>query len=135
VKTTSTVLAVILLLVACAHHPGSDAALRAKIVGTWTTADVRLPNQAQVSDVTTTFQPDGSWFSRYTISRAGDSQKQMTSGTWQIENGFMIELQTNVDGVADTTSKQGGSKIIQLDSHEMVLSNWYSSRRVFSREP
>jgi hypothetical protein len=129
-----TVLVVILLLAACAHYPGGDAALRAKIVGTWTTADVILPDQVRVSDVMITFQPNGSWINRYKIIRAGDSRQQTTSGTWQIENGFIFELQTNVDGVADTSAKRGGSNIIRLDSHEMVLSNWYSPRRMFSRK-
>jgi hypothetical protein len=133
-KITFTILAVILLLTACVHQPSGDAALRAKIIGGWTTADVILPDQARVSDVTTTFQPNGSWFSRYIISRAGGSQQQTTMGTWQIESGIMFELQTNVDGVADTTEQRGGSKIIALDSHEMVLSNWYSPRRIFSRK-
>ena len=134
VKTTFTVLAVILLMAACSRQSDEDAALRTKIIGTWTTADVVLPDLAQVSDVTSTFQSDGSWINRYTITRAGGSRKQMTSGTWQIEKGFMIELQTNADGVVDTTEKPGNSKIIRLDSHEMVLSNYYSPRRVFIRK-
>jgi len=125
----------ILLLAACAHYSDSDATLRAKIVGKWTTAGVTLPDQAQVSDVTTTFQPDGSWITRYTVTRASDSRKQTTGGSWHIENGSMIELQTNIDGVADTKEQQGGSKIIRLDSREMILSNWYSPSRTFSRAP
>jgi hypothetical protein len=134
VKTTFTVAAVILLMTACSRQADGDAALRAKIIGTWTTAGVVLPDQARVSHVTSIFHTDGSWISRYTISRAGSSRDQTTSGTWQIEKGFMIELQTNVDGVVDTTDKAGGSKIVRLDSHEMVLSNYYSPRRVFIRK-
>jgi hypothetical protein len=135
VKTTFTVLAAILLLAACAHHPGSDAALHTKIVGTWSTADVILPDQARVSDIVSTFRPDGSWIDRYTVTRAGDSRKQTTAGTWQIEGGFMFEVQTNVDGVAvDTTAQRAGSKILKLDSHEMILSNWYAPKRIFLRK-
>jgi hypothetical protein len=49
VKTTFIVLAVIMVLPACSRQSDEDAALRAKIIGTWTTADVVLPDQAQVS--------------------------------------------------------------------------------------
>ena len=118
----------------CTHVPESDAVLRAKVTGTWTTADVTLPDQAKVSEVTTTFQPDGSWYSHYTVSRAGDSRQQMTSGTWQIDRGFLIELQTNADGFADTKSQSGSSMVLRLDSREMVLSNWYAPKRVFLRK-
>ena len=134
-KTTLTALMAILLLCGCSHHSGSDAKLGAQIVGTWTTADVIFPDQAKVSDIVTIDSSDGSYISRYTITRAGNSRPQTTSGRWQIENGIFYEQQTNVDGVTDTASQRGGSMIIQIDSHEMVLSNWYSPRRVFSRKP
>jgi hypothetical protein len=125
----------IFLLSGCSRHSGSDAELTAQIVGTWTTADVILPDQAKVSHIVTVDNADGSYISRYTITRAGNSRQQTTSGEWQVENGIFYEQQTNVDGVTDTNSQRGGSLIIRIDSHEMVLSNWYSPRRVFSRKP
>lgn len=134
-KTTIPFLLPVLLLTACSHGLRGDVELRAQIIGTWTTADVFLPDQARVSDVTTVFEPDGSWVNRYTITRTGESRKQTTRGSWHIENGFMFELQTNIDGVPDTIEHQGNSKIIQLDGHEMILSNWYSPHRVFLKKP
>ena len=47
----------------------------------------------------------------------------------------MIEQQTNVDGAAiDTKTREEASKIIKLDSHELILSNQYAPRRVFLRK-
>jgi hypothetical protein len=134
-KILFTFLTAILLLSGCSHHSGSDAELTAQIVGTWTTADVILPDQAKVSDIVTVDNFDGSYISRYTITRAGNSRQQTTSGRWQVESGIFYEQQTNVDGVTDSASQRGGSTIIQIDGHEMVLSNWYSPSRVFSRKP
>ena len=134
VKTAFSNLALIFLLASCAREPAGDTALRATVVGTWTTADVTLPDQARVSGVTTMFQPSGSWLSRYTVSRAGNSRQQVTSGTWQIQKGCLIEIQTNVDGVADTKSQPGSNQILHLDSHEMILSNWYAPSRTFFRK-
>ena len=132
-KTASTFLFLVLLLTACGRHVDNDAALRATFVGTWTTADVDLPDHARVRDITTINNPDGSYVTKYTISRAGESRRQATGGTWQITNGFFIEAQTSVDGT-NVIGPSGASKIIQLDSREMILSNWYSRRRVFLRQ-
>ncbi len=118
---------------ACSSRVNDDADFRANIVGTWTTADVKLPDEAQVKDVESTFRADGTWTSQYTVTRAGSSRKQSTSGVWRVENGYMVEVQTNVDGITDTNAKPGASRIVQLDKREMVLSNYYSPRRVFVR--
>ena len=134
VKNIFAFLVLALLVAACTHYAGGDAALRAKIAGTWTTADVILPDQSRVSDVMTTFMPGGSWLTQYKISGSFCySGPQMTMGTWNVTNGSLVELQTNVDGVSYTAGKEGGSKILRLDTHEMILSNWYSPRRVFVR--
>ena len=134
VKNTLATVAMISLLSGCTRQSQDDAALRAKIIGTWITANVILPDRSEVRDVASTLRPDGTWFSEYTIDRAGGSRKQTTMGTWRIENGSMIELQTNVDGVTDPSEKPGSSKIVRLDEHEMILSNYYAPRRVFFRK-
>ena len=134
-KNTIAVFAMIVLLVGCDQQTRDDTSLRTVVTGSWTITGVILPDRAQVSDVTTTFKPDGSWINHYTVTRAGSSRQQTTSGSWQIENGILYEQQTNVDGVTDTASQRGGSMILQIDSHEMVLSNWYSPRRIFTRKP
>jgi hypothetical protein len=123
------------LLTDCTRQQDNDADLRSRIVGTWTTANVNLPDKAEVSAIEATYRTDGSWASRYTITRGTDSRKQTTSGKWQIEDGSMFEEQTNVDGASvDTREQRAGSKILKLNSHEMVLSNWYAPRRVFLRK-
>jgi hypothetical protein len=134
-KNAITVLAVIVLLTGCGQYPKDNTSLQAKVTGTWTITGVMLPDLAQVNNVTTSFEPDGGWTSHYTVTRAGNSKQQTTSGSWQIEGDILYEQQTNVDGVTDSASQRAGSKIIQIDSHEMVLSNWYSPRRVFTRKP
>ena len=133
-KTVVRALAAIALLSACSRQTGSDMELRAKIVGTWTTADVPLPDGAKVSDIITTFAPNGAGVSRYTITREGNSRPQTTSGIWKIECGFMIEEQTNVDGMAiDGESHRAASMILRLNDHEMVVSNWFRPYLVFHR--
>jgi hypothetical protein len=136
VKTVIAVLAAIQLLVSCSHQPDSDATLQAKIVGMWTAAGLVIPHDARASDAMITISPDGSATSRFSITFAdGQTHQQTQVAKWHIENGFMIEQQTNVDGAAiDTKTREEASKIIKLDSHELILSNQYAPRRVFLRK-
>jgi|GEM_PF-4987036 len=132
-KNVATLLALVLILPACAHRVPNNPSARTNFIGTWTTADVTLPDQTLISDVTTIIRPDGSYISRYTISRAGETRQQTTGGRWKIKNGFFIETQTNVNGTS-AIGESGTSKILRLDNKEMILSNWYSPQRVFLRQ-
>jgi hypothetical protein len=129
-KTIALFLPVVVLLTGCGDG-GRDAALRTAAAGTWTTADVALPDSARVTDVATTFMPNGTWLSRYTVTRGSSTRQQVTEGTWQVENGVLFEEQTNVDGIADKNGQRGCSLIIELGKGRMVLSNAYSPNRVF----
>ncbi len=129
-KRIAMLLGAVVLLAACGAR-SRDAALRAAVVGTWATGAVTLPDSGRVTDVATTFMANGSWLSHYTLTRGGNSRQQVTGGTWRIENGFLFEVQTNVDGIADNSGQGGTSEIISLDKERMVLSNSYSPNRVF----
>jgi hypothetical protein len=136
VKTVITFLAAILLSVGCSNQPDSDATLRAKIVGTWTAAGLVLPHDARASDATITISQDGIATSRFSIMFAdGKTNQQTQVAKWHIENGFLIEQQTNVNGAAiETKTKDETCKITLLDIRELVLSNSYAPRRIFLRK-
>ncbi len=135
-KTVIAVAVTALLMTACVPHrppPVSDATLGNKIVGTWTTSKVTLPDTARLTDVRCTFQPDGTWTDHYTVTRDGNSKQQTTAGVWRVQAGYVMELQTTVNGVAFNGGEPGASRILKLTESRMVLSNELSPRRVFSR--
>jgi len=121
-----------LLPLACVHHFDSDAILRAKFVGTWTTGDLILPDGTPIREIVTVDRPDGSYLTQYKIVRNGELRAETTGGTWKITGGSFTETQTNVNG-APFAPQSDTSKILQLNSQQMILSNGYSPRRVFFR--
>ncbi len=124
------------ILTACVHHrppPVSDSALSNKIVGTWTISKTTLPDTSRLTDVKCTFQPDGTWTDHYKVTREGNSKQQTTAGIWRVQAGYIMELQTTVDGTAFHGGEPGASKILKLTDNQLILSNELSPRRVFSR--
>lgn len=129
-KTLLLMLTSGLLLVGCAHHY-SDAALQKRLVGSWTTKNVVL-QQAMLSDIKLVLGPDGSYSAQYLVNRPnGSEQAETLTGTWHIEHGVFLENLTNSAG--KPAESNGGSKILKVKNNSFAISNWTTSRRVFTR--
>ena len=107
-KIASTVVALGLLLTACSRH---DSQPSLRITGT-------DKYEATGAGVEMAISPDGSWFTRNTA--AGHTNTY--SGTWQIEDGFLVMTLTNSPNPNHPASAEDivRFKIVHLDKHQLI---------------
>ena len=105
-KCTFIFIALCLLLTACSRR---DAKISHDIAGTWQPS----------SGFSEEFNPNGSFLAS---TRDSGGTANVYAGTWVVDNGFLIEVLTNVSGpnphgrVGDTVRH----KIISADAHHMT---------------
>ena len=92
-------------------HP-SDSMIRRKLPGTW------VPNVADGRSHIFKLAADGHWTEQIT----GKIRTGRLEGTWQFKDGLLITTITTNDLDMQVPSTHS-SRIIQIDSHEFIVSN------------
>jgi hypothetical protein len=103
------ILALGLLLTACNRH---DASFTSQIIGAW-------PSRGDDWTNTTVYNPDGSFL----IMKQKPNESQVSSGIWQIKDGFLTMTFTN-SSITNHNSPIGMAlryHIVHLDSHELQM--------------
>ena len=95
------------------HQQLTDDEIRKSVVGTWM-VDNRLTNGVAIKgDVT--ILSNGSFVSKTTLVFGDKKQKDGYEGTWQVENGYLIETITNSYTKLHLVGKITRDKIIHVD--------------------
>ena len=129
-KITSTILALIVLLVACGDNKQpTDATLRAGLVGTWNVKVIGADGSSDTHGTFTVMSDDG-YRSELVTVVSNESRPVTLQGFIRVQDGFLIETTTNaiphwLPEAKRGTLPPGGtvsrSKIVRLDEHQFVI--------------
>jgi hypothetical protein len=114
-------LALIILSLLAIGCDRQDATLHEQFVGTWIPGDWDGGWSGELIQ-----QSDGS-FHVSRVSRSDEAKRLVFSGTWELKDGFVISVVTNITkspGYTNSTVRMGQvdrSRLVRLDGTRMVL--------------